>query len=100
MKDIVLFEYGDDGVEYPPASTPLTPLLTPAICSAAVIVSPKSTAFPKDAMVINSMIFSKPGDAPPAKTPRVGELTVPTPFVVLDKSPKSVASPVEGMVIN
>ena len=47
----------------------------------ATVKSPKSTEFPVDAIVTNSIIFVIEGIAPPANSPRVG-----LPHAVVDES--------------
>ena len=64
------------------------------------VKSPKSCAFPADAMVTNSTVFTLEGVTPPINNPLVGEQSPTTSCVVAVKSPKSDASPVVAMVIN
>jgi hypothetical protein len=64
--------------------------------------SPKSVAFPADAIVIKSIIFIlvNPASCPPANTPVVVEDAAATFHWGETKSPKSVALPADAIVTN
>ena len=79
---------------YPPANIPRIPFDPAPIPDIVPFTAPKSTPFPFDAIVKNSLPVTKLGASPPAvTTPLVGDaapLVFLLPFV---KSPKSSASP-------
>ena len=84
-----------------PAMIPLVPLeqLAPSLNTERR--SPKSVAFPADAIVIYwILLFAAFGliSLPPAKRPRVVLAMPVCPLVAVIKSPKSVALPVEAIV--
>ena len=69
--------------------------------SSTLIKSPKSTAFPVVAIVINSIEFDHLQEQvylPPANTPRVLFDAPPLDCLIASKSPKSVAFPVVAIV--
>ena len=80
---------------YPPANIDLVALEQEAPDDVAIVVSPKSVAFPVVAIVIKSISFylSDPSK-PPAITPLVDELigAEPPPLATV-KSPKSFVIP-------
>jgi len=84
----------------PPENTPrVESEQHPVISPLAITASPKSFAFPVDAIVIKSIVLSNPGEADPEwNNPRVLLAPPPPPPLATFRSPKSVASPVVSIV--
>ena len=86
----------------PPENTPLVPedMLPFASSLTEFVKSPKSRAFPVDAIVIYSITLTLLllPVLPPALTPLVDEAVDPEVLVAVPKLPKSVALPVDAIV--
>ena len=83
------------GATYPPAIIPRVLFDVPLRLDLATVKSPKSAAFPVDAIVTKPIIFvaAGPGAVPPANTPRVVFDPALIPDFPTVKSPNFIAVP-------
>ena len=70
----------------------------PLMMVLACVKSPKSDAFPVDAIVTKSITFCRVGVAPPPNTPLILLDVPPSPCLLTLKSPKSCPFPIVAIV--